>query len=148
MSTLGKVLTFINVLFAVVFLVVAGMDYGKQQSWSYSEFRHRIAVSGLPVNYDDIDDSEPNKDYPIAERLTPGVIKDIFTGNEANDDPYGLGGPGVKTLFEEVDRVKAKVNGNVTGAKPEDQKPLLRIYLVGLAKTLGERIELEALVDS
>src|SRR5436190_3766409 len=98
MSTLGKVLAVFNVLIAIVFLVVAGADYGKQQTWSYSEFRHRVAVSGLPVNYDDLDENEPNKDYPVVERLTPGVVKQIFEKSEAKDDPNGLGGDGVKTL--------------------------------------------------
>ena len=137
MSTLGKVLAVFNVLVAVLFLVFAGMDYGKQQTWSF-EFRHRVAVNGLPVNNDDIDENEPNKDYPIVERLTPGVVKDIFSGNDGDTKDLGDVN-GVKTLFEEVDRVRAKVNANVN-AEPDAQKKkqLLKIYLVGLAKTLGE----------
>jgi hypothetical protein len=55
MSTLGKVLAVLNVLGAIGFLVVAGMDYQKRQSWAYSHFEHQVQVNGLPL--DDKDDT-------------------------------------------------------------------------------------------
>src|SRR2546421_336080 len=42
MATLGKVLAVFNVLAAIGFLVVAGMDYNRRQSWAYSHFRHQL----------------------------------------------------------------------------------------------------------
>lgn len=145
MATFGKILAVFNVLAAILFLIIAGKDYGTQQSWAYTEFRHRLAITGLPVDKDDIDENEPDKDYPVAERMTPGVVKQVFEGYDG--DTNDLGGPGVKTLFEEVDRVKAKARDNVTKAQPKDQPLLLKKYLLGLAKTLGERMSFQAAVD-
>jgi hypothetical protein len=150
MSTFGKILAVINVLFAIIFLVFAGKDYGKQYSWSHAELRYRLAIIGLPVDNTDIDDRNPEnpEDHAFVEKLTPGVVKDVFQGVEAKDDPNGLGGEPVRTLFEEVDRVAKKVRANVEGEAEPKQKGLLRVYLLGLAKTSGERDEYQKILDA
>src|SRR5216683_4456096 len=111
MSTFGKILAFFNVFVATVFLVVAGMDYGRQQSWTYSEFRHHLLLTGLPVNNEEIDEQNPQSDDYLVDRLSKGVLDDVFQGNdgERND----LGGESVKTLFEEVDRVRVKLHKSI-----------------------------------
>jgi hypothetical protein len=151
MSTLGKVLAFFNVIFAIVFLVFAGMDYGKQQQWSYAELRFRLAIAGLPVNETDIDEREPDdpKVHPFVERLPQGVLKQVFEGADGGPTNLGLTATGTqsRTLFEEVDRVGKKVRENVTGADAARQKLMLQEYLIPLAKTSGEREEYRKIIN-
>lgn len=89
MATLGKVLAVFNVLAAIGFLVVAGMDYNKRQSWAFSHFMHQIAVTGLPLDKDD-----------DTGRLPGRTISDQF-GKDANKELFP-GGNGPKTQEEEV----------------------------------------------
>jgi hypothetical protein len=53
MSMFGKVLAVLNVLAAIGFLVFAGMDYNKRQSWAYSHYTHQLEVFGLPIDQND-----------------------------------------------------------------------------------------------
>src|SRR5438105_2771952 len=54
MAMFGKILAVLNVLAAIGFLVVAGVDYDKRQNWAYSHYTHQLVVFGLPiVKYDD-----------------------------------------------------------------------------------------------
>jgi hypothetical protein len=76
MATLGKVLAVFNVLAAIGFLVVAGMDYNKRQSWAYSHFLHQVAVSGLPLDKDDDTGRLPGR--TISEQFGTDAKKDLF----------------------------------------------------------------------
>ena len=146
MSTFGKILAVFNVLAAIGFLVVASMDYGRQHSWAYSEYRHRLALTGLPVDAEELDTQEPDQELPVVARLTPGVLKDVFQGNDGGSND--LGGPEVKTVLEELERVRQKVTANVNAeTDPAKQKQLLKYYLLGLSKTSGERESLRKIVD-
>jgi hypothetical protein len=103
MATFGKVLAVFNVLAAIAFLVLAGMDYNKRQSWAYSHFRHQLAVYGLPL--DDNDDSW---------RLPGRTISRQF-GKDARKDLFGpAGGPG--TQAEEIDGLAAQFKKLVSDA--------------------------------
>src|SRR5437773_10750764 len=102
MATLGKVLAVFNVLAAIAFLVVAGMDYNRRQSWAYSHFRHQLAVYGLPV--DAKDDSW---------RLPGRTISDSF-GKDARKDLFPT--VPVATQEEEVGNVVKTVKDRVIGA--------------------------------
>src|SRR5438874_6963478 len=104
MSTLGKVLTFANVLVAVILLVIAGMDYAEWRGAHYAAFRHELVITGLPV-----DETERNAERPdeaVVDKLAPNVLADVFKGAEGGPD---LGGSPVKTVMEELDRVQSKV---------------------------------------
>src|SRR5438128_1180014 len=103
MSTLGKILAFLNVLFAIILLVFAAKDYGEARAARYAVFRHEMVVTGLPVDKDERRLDQP--DEPIVEKLPPKVLADIFAGAEGGPD---LGGAPVATVMEELDRVKAK----------------------------------------
>jgi hypothetical protein len=102
MATLGKVLAVFNVLAAIGFLVVAGMDYNKRQSWAYSHFVHQVAVSGLPLDKDD-----------DTGRLPGRTISEQF-GTDANKQFFPSGGP--MTQVDEVSGTVKAFNAAVANA--------------------------------
>jgi hypothetical protein len=79
MSTFGKVLAVLNVLAAIGFLVLAGMDYNKRQSWAYSYFRHQLALNGLPL--DATDDSWRLPGQSISSQFGKDANKELFGGS-------------------------------------------------------------------
>src|SRR5436305_5740410 len=97
MATFGKVLAVFNVLAAIGFIVVAGMDYNKRQSWAYSHFTHQLVVYGLPI--DDKDDSWRLPGRSISDSFGKDARKLLF------NDPNGP-----KTQQDEV-------NATVTACK-------------------------------
>jgi IS1 family transposase len=102
MAILGKVLAVFNVLGAIGFLVVAGMDYNKRQSWAFSHYMHQLAVNGLPLDKDD-----------DTGRLPGRTISEQF-GKDASKQLFPSGGP--TTLKEAVDSTVAAFKGAVTAA--------------------------------
>jgi len=76
MATLGKVLAVFNVLAAIGFLVVAGMDYNKRQSWAYSHFLHQVAVNGLPLDKDDDTGRLPGR--TVSDQFGKDASKQLF----------------------------------------------------------------------
>ncbi|MBX7102535.1 MAG: hypothetical protein K1X57_00535 [Gemmataceae bacterium] len=110
MSLFGKVLTILNALAAVAFLVIAGMDYSARNQWSYSVFRHDLAMRGLPLD---------NKD----DSWRPGraIVKDVNA--KTMDDLFrNAGGAPVKTQLEAVQQAKATATQFVEGAGDDAKK--------------------------
>ncbi len=143
MSTLGKVLAVFCVLLAVGVMVLAGMDYASFRAVRRSAFLHEMTLIGLPVDKDDIHSEFP--DEPTAEKLTPGVLADLFKGADGGQD---LGGPAVATVIDELERVRRKVADNVNNAGSLDQqKQKLRGYLLPMARDIAERDRLRTLID-
>src|SRR5262245_24830222 len=134
MSTLGKVLTFLNVLVAVILMVIAGMDYAEWRAAHYAAFRHELVVTGLPV--DEAERHPQHPDDPIVQKLKDGVLADVFKGAEGGSE---LGGKPVRTVIEELDRVEKKVIENLSTAPAEQQKNLIRKYLLTQARDVAER---------
>src|SRR5260370_27312377 len=111
MSVFGKILIAFNFILAIVVLLVAGMDYGKRQSWRYAALKHESLIVGLPVDENEENEKEPGT--PIAKDFKPGVLKDLFA-NVPPNSPAGLaGGPG-GTGVEELKRVQAAVTRGLT----------------------------------
>ncbi len=145
MSTLGKILTFLNVLAAIGLFVLAGKNYAEFREARYRVFRHEIYLTGLPVDKDETVPGRPEES--IAARLEPdAVLKDVFNGNDGGAD---LGGSPVRTVNEELDRVQKKVRDNVL-AQPnlDQQRKKLRGYLLMQANDSGEREELRNVIDT
>ena len=137
MSTLGKVLTFLNVLVAVILLVIAGMDYGQWRGAHYAAFRHELVVTGLPV--DDTERNPDRPDEPIVDKLVPNVLADVFKGADGGPD-LGETKPSVKTVIQELDRVQQKVSSNLGAAStPEEKKARIQKYLLMQARDVAER---------
>ncbi|MCX7701438.1 MAG: hypothetical protein N2039_11210 [Gemmataceae bacterium] len=143
MSTLGKVLLFLNLLVAAGVMVLAGMDYGAFRTVRRAAFLHEVTLIGLPVDKDDIHSEFP--DDPTTEKLTPAVLADLFKGSDGGQD---LGGPPVATVLDELERVRRKVADNVNNAGSLDQqKQKIRGYLLPMARDVAERDRLKKLID-
>jgi hypothetical protein len=134
MSLFGKILAVLNVLVAIVFLVLAGMDYSKRQAWSYSHFRHQVAIHGLPVT--DSDETWRLPGRTVSRDLTQSTLKEMFTGG----DP-------VRTQIDAVNLIKGQIETEANG-KPDDaaKKRFIYDYLVPLARTGEDRERFQAMV--
>jgi hypothetical protein len=132
MSLFGKILAVLNIIGAIALFYFAAVNYGKRQSWAYSVLRHDLVLGGLPL-----DDRE--KDFqgqPIVGMLGAESLNSIFAG---------VTGPQVKTQIEEVDRVKAAIDGRISSQQDVRAKTyLLARALLPLSATYLEREELIA----
>jgi hypothetical protein len=143
MSTLGKILTFLNVLAAIGLFILAGKDYSEFRQARYAVFRHEIYLTGLPVDNKELTPGRP--DEPIFNRLeSDAVLKDIYQGNEGGAD---LGGPEVRTVLEELDRVQKRVRANVSAQSGDAQRKMIRGYLLMQANDIGEREALRKRIE-
>ena len=77
MSTFGKILAFFNVIFAILLLFLAGMDYAERRSGAYAALLHDLWLTGLPVDADEIIPQRPTNRCPLAWRRasSPGTSK-------------------------------------------------------------------------
>jgi hypothetical protein len=112
MSLLGKVLTILNALAAIVFLVLAGMDYRARNDWSYAVFRHQLAIHGLPL--DDRDDSwRPGR--PIVKDVSEKTLADLFSKSGDFDK-------NVKTQLAAVGYAKIQALSYIDSKTDDNQK--------------------------
>src|SRR6266571_5013220 len=144
MSTLGKVLTFLNVLVAVILLVIAGMDYAEWRGAHYAAFRHELVVTGLPVDYTERNPDRP--DEPVVEKLPSNVLVEVFKGADGGPE-LGESTPSVKTVMQELDRVQNKVTSNLQGAPAGQAPALIRKYLLMQAREVAERDRFKEMAD-
>ena len=135
MSMFGKILTVLNVLAAIAFLALAGMDYSKRQSWAYAIFRYELAIHGLPL--DDKDDSwKPGT--PIAKDLTSNTLKDLFSTSP----------PQIRTQLEAVESLKNGALKKVDDAPDDKAKRVaLAEMWLPLLPHLSQRDEVLAALD-
>lgn len=114
MSLFGKVLTILNAVFAVAFLVIAAMDYQARNQWAYSAFRHDLAIHGLPI--DDKDDSwRPGR--ALVKDINANTLKDLF--QRAGGDP-------VSTQIRAVEQAK-KTAVQFIESQPDEAKKRVAI---------------------
>jgi hypothetical protein len=120
MSIAGKILAIFNVLAAIAFVVVAGIDWGQRQRWAFAVYRHDLAVDGLPI-----DAKEQGPDLkPRVDKLGEPWFGGMF---------QQAGGQPVKTQAEEVERLHREVAA--PGTPPEK----LARYLHAVARTFRDR---------
>jgi len=131
MSLLGKLLAILNVLAAVLFVAVAGLDWMQRQRWEYVVFRHDLFVDGLPI-----DDKEKGPDLaPRVTKFTEPWFGQMFQ--------HAGGGSAVKTQTDEVNNLKKLIGDKV--ASPEvagTKSQKLAGFLRALARTQSEREDL------
>jgi hypothetical protein len=129
MSLFGKILAVLNVLVGIVFLVLAGMDYSKRQSWSYSHFRHQVAIYGLPLT--DSDETWRVPYRSVSRDLSKSTLKEMFAN---------AGGDEVKTQLDAVNQIKGQIEGEANG-KPDEsaKKQFIGGYLIAIARTGEDR---------
>ena len=125
MSTLGKVLVFLNLVAAIAVVAFIPLDYGRRRSWAYAAYLYDLRASGLPFDKEEKDENG----VPKVNRLTPGVLADVFQGV----------GPPVATQAEELDRVKQALQARADGEGPGTKEQKLARILLPLARTFGER---------
>src|SRR5262245_48343710 len=122
MSTLGKVLAFVNVFAAIAFVCLAAADWGKRQAWSYAVFRHDLLIHGLPVDDKQIDvDGEP-----LVNHLSDKTIAQILPSAPK------------KTQVDEARRRHDDLKREIE-SDPNTALAKLERTLVPLQRTRGER---------
>jgi chromosome segregation ATPase len=131
MTTLNKVLAVLNVLAAIGFLCLAGMDYSKRHAWMFAVRQQDFIIDGLPV-----DDAETDADgHPLVAALGTQMQKQLLFG-VMPEAP-------VKTLKEEVQRRHQALLMEIEDApNPEAKRQIIEASLVPLARTWGQRDEL------
>ena len=65
MSLLGKILAIFNVVGLVVFVFLGLMVYAKRQSWSHAVHRQDVALNGLPLSGNEVD----QRGVPLADKF-------------------------------------------------------------------------------
>lgn len=127
MALMTKVLAILNAVAALAFLLVGALDYGARQSWTTRVQQLDFVLNGLPV-----DDNEKSvQGGPLVDLFPEGMAKRLFEGN----------GEPVRTQKAEVQRRKSQLEQAVNAAA--DKKPELEKILVPLARTLGQRQDLQ-----
>jgi hypothetical protein len=130
MSTLNKVLAVLNVLAAIGFLCVAGLDYGKRQAWMYAARQQDFIIKGLPVD-------ENEKDVegrPLVDAMGKSMQQQLFAGVS---DPVTTQKAEVKKRY---DALRTEIN---EAPDPDTKKKILEAVLVPLTRTWGQRYELQ-----
>jgi hypothetical protein len=126
MSLSGKLLLFLNVLMALGFLYVAGLDWGKRQAWADAALQHRMVIEGLPV-----DDQEKDREgNPRVKDVKDATFQQMFSK---------AGGDVSKTQVLEVQKVKGKVQQWVDDAAVKGTKAQkLALVLMQLSPTIED----------
>jgi hypothetical protein len=138
MKALGIVFSIFNLLLAGVVLLLAGMDYGRYRGQALSAFLHEQVIVGLPVDENEVVESYPTD--PTFTKLNSDVLTMIFKNSQGGAD---LGGSPVKTVNEELSRVRGKVKSNIEGLTTEQQKrDKVWNYLQFQARSVAERAEM------
>jgi hypothetical protein len=140
MKALGIVFSIFNLLLAGVIVLLAGMDYGRYRGHSLAAFLHEMVIVGLPVDDNEVVESYPSD--PTVTKLDGEVTKMVFKQVSDGRGGADLGGEPVKTVNEELARVRGKVKSNVDAQPGEKQKrDKLWSYLQFQARTVVERAD-------
>lgn len=133
MGLFGKILAVFNVLAAIAFLCITAADYSQRSQWSYSHFRHQIALHGLPVNGDENTWRLPGR--TIKSDLTANTLNDVF----ANVLPPNSGNPS-KTQLEELNRLQTTIQSDLTAATTiKERAAILAKYLIPIQTSGDDR---------
>src|SRR5438309_87790 len=142
-SWLTIILCFLNVAAAAGFVFLLMMDYRRRADWSHAIFMHDLKAVGLPLREEQIEGTSASRLALPRQRLESNQIKEAYTGRggKSVSEPFqsvqesfqyritadhltpevlqehfrGAGEP-VKTLEDEVDRVKGKLLGDIAEA--------------------------------
>jgi len=136
MPLAAKILAFLNVLAAGLFVYLAGIDWAQRLEWSRAEFLHRLVLNGLPV---DERDTGWRVDRPLSEDIGEGDDSAIAA------DLFGLirSKPAVTTQDREVERARADTMKEINAIEDETAKRnRIKELLLAQAHTFDEREEL------
>jgi hypothetical protein len=129
-SLIRTILTVLNVVGAITFMAMAGMDYSKRQAWSYAVLLHDVSINGLPLDNNELNDNNEK----IADLMGETGKNDAFAGQPRP----------VATQLEEITYVKGRLDGAIT-ASPDRRTQLLTLVRLltplALSETQRERLE-------
>jgi hypothetical protein len=142
MSLTGKILTILNVVGALAFLVAWLLDYGPRKDWPYAAYRADLLMNGLPLDAEQRDaqglpledkSRDARRGSPLAENVGEKTLKDLFPQSP------------VRTQQEEVARVQQELKSRVSsaGGVPQQMAEYARI-LQPLAASNTQREDLLA----
>src|SRR5262249_43805910 len=142
-SMLTIILCFLNVAAAAGFLFLLLTDYRRRAEWSHAIFMHDLTIVGLPLKEELAEGTSISRIALPKQRLDPAQVKEAASrrGAKSVSEPYqnlteafqykilpqhltpevlkehfkSAGAP-VKTLEEEVERVKGKVLDDIAEA--------------------------------
>lgn len=143
MSTLGKVLLFLNLLIAGGLVYVAAQDWAKRQEINGVVVRYYLTLQGLPTEGTKPADSNT---IPInittnsgvtVDKISDKLFRTQFTGADGGAT-YGAEGATVVSLGEELERVVPKVRSRFATGTPQET---LRFLVGGRAEIVvgGQR---------
>lgn len=134
MSTLSKVLAVLNVLLAIAFLVVVGLDYASRKAWMFAVLEQDFILKGLPVDgtETDVEGRALVKLIPPGKRMQK-QLSEYYSVSELPQTQQAE----VKTRY---DALRAEIDA--AGEAPA-KKQILARALVPLARTWGQRVELQ-----
>jgi hypothetical protein len=149
-TVLTLVLCGLTLLAAIGTAVIVALDHGKRQEWSYAVFLHDLALGGLPLAEESAGTTGSREALAVVH-LDPAAVKQAYqqrpTGGKGAADPFqgvdeltvprirpedigpdtaktlfqGVGEP-VKTLEQEVERVKQRLPADINAAAQETGK--------------------------
>ncbi len=161
MTIHGKIVAILNLAGLIAFLVLASMDFAKQQEWKYANFRAEHLKNGLPFDravlhqngqpladvvgpmLEDLiaKDATPEQKARIEESYDPGrTLKELFPEGATDRKMY------VNTQVKEVERIKRLIDADLEKTKDKTEH-LVRLshYLLPLTDLFQEREELLAI---
>jgi hypothetical protein len=167
MSTLGKVLLFLNLLAAAGLVYVSSQDWARRQEISGVVLRYHLTLQGVPVETPKGASDGDNAVLPIEiqspagvtlETATVKLLKAHYTGFEGGET-YGATGNDViaLSLVKELDRVEKKLLGQVDSQQGDKAKLTLLVggpdaqarfqpgVLLNMAESFEERLAIRSL---
>lgn len=158
MTLFGKFLLLVNLLAGGAFVYLATQDWKGRQTITAVAVRHKLLLSGLPLEGPDTFD--PEDETPFRLEMAGGVSTDTvskkilelyFQLAPGGDGASSLGAAGVTGVvpcqLAEVKRVKAKIETILKekADKPDEKLTLLKDWLIFQSETLDERVEVQTL---
>jgi hypothetical protein len=154
MPLAAKILAFLNVLVAGLFIYLAAIDWGERQAWSRATFLHELALRGLPV---DERDTGWRPERPLSADIGEGdgssIASDVFAQAGAKapaaeaagtlGEALLKGARPVTTQDREVERARAAAMKHIDAIEGEAaQRGAIKEILLALPRTFDEREEL------
>ncbi|QVL31068.1 hypothetical protein KIH39_19780 [Telmatocola sphagniphila] len=141
MGLLSKILLVLNLLAAGAFIYLASSVWGKRQEWTYSVFRHTIALKGLPLEGESGTGSEDVPfDYQVNDQVRLNTIRKSTLQKAIPSGGSEFGGEPVNSQTAELKRLQQKIFSQIDGADGNPAKlNLILKYLLNLAQTGAHR---------
>lgn len=136
MTIFGKILIITNLLITTVFVYLASVDWAKRYSWAYAVYRDDLRMNGLPIDEREMD---PIGNVLLADKLSSKTLEQVF-------QQAGAGAP-VETQVKEVQRAHEEVRAALAALDEPGKRALLKIIMLPLARTTGDRYEVQERID-